>query len=66
VLFDLLMAVMDSLAVWSAAARDPDRGLVWRDALTARMVDSASYTPYEDLVAEAAGTREVVFQGEPV
>jgi len=55
VLFDLLMAVMDSPAAWMAAARDPDRGMAWRDAVTAWMAGSAWYTSYEDLVAEAAG-----------
>jgi 2-haloacid dehalogenase len=54
VLFDLLMAVMDSMAVWSAAAGDRRRGLAWRDAVTARMVAQPSYAPYEDLVVETA------------
>jgi len=57
VLVDLLMAVMDSLAVWSAAAGDRHLGLRWRDAVTARMVAARSYVPYEDLVA--AATAEV-------
>jgi 2-haloacid dehalogenase len=54
VLFDLLMAVMDSMAVWSAAAGDRQRGLAWRDAVTARMVAQPSYAGYEDLVGEVA------------
>jgi 2-haloalkanoic acid dehalogenase type II len=54
VLLDLLMAVMDSMAVWAAAAGGRGRGLRWRDAVSARMIASARYTPYEDLVAEAA------------
>jgi HAD superfamily hydrolase (TIGR01493 family) len=54
VLFDLLMAVMDSPAVWSGAVHDDRRGLAWRDAVTARMVASGSYAPYEALVASAA------------
>jgi 2-haloacid dehalogenase len=54
VLFDLLMAVMDSMEVWSAAAGDRRRGLAWRDGVTARMVARPSYAPYEDLVVEAA------------
>lgn len=54
VLIDLLMAVMDSLTVWSGAAGDSQRGLAWRDAVTARMVAYPSYTPYEDLVVVAA------------
>jgi 2-haloalkanoic acid dehalogenase type II len=54
VLFDLLMAVMDSPAAWSEAAGDAERGLRWRDAVTQRMVSSGSYVPYEDLVTEEA------------
>jgi 2-haloacid dehalogenase len=55
VLFDLLMAIMNSLDVWSAAAGDREHGLAWRDAVTARMVGSGAYVPYEQLVADAAG-----------
>jgi 2-haloacid dehalogenase len=54
VLLDLLMAVMDTLGVWSAAAGDRGRGLAWRDAVTARMIASLLYVPYEDLVRTAA------------
>jgi 2-haloacid dehalogenase len=54
VLFDLLMAVMNSPAVWSAAVHDDRRGLAWRDAVTARMIANRSYAPYEALVAAAA------------
>jgi 2-haloacid dehalogenase len=54
VLVDLLMAVMDSLTVWSGAAGDSQRGLAWRDAVTARMVAHRSYAPYQDLVVVAA------------
>jgi 2-haloacid dehalogenase len=54
VLLDLLMAVMDSMEVWSVAAGDHRRGLEWRDAVTALMVAHQSYVSYEDLVAEAA------------
>jgi 2-haloacid dehalogenase len=54
VLCDLLMGVMNSMEIWSVAAGDRARGLAWRDAVTARMVTSASYVPYEDLVAQAA------------
>jgi HAD superfamily hydrolase (TIGR01493 family) len=54
VLFDLLMAVMDSPAVWARAAGEAGRGLAWRDAVTARMVRSGRYRPYEELVASAA------------
>jgi len=53
-LLDLLMGVMNSLAVWTAAAGGPEVGLRWRDAVTARMVAARTYTPYEELVADAA------------
>jgi HAD superfamily hydrolase (TIGR01493 family) len=48
------MAVMDSPAVWSAAARDPKIGMAWRDAVTARIIASRSYVPYEDLIRDAS------------
>jgi len=54
VLFDLLMGVMNSLETWQSAADNLERGLRWRDAVTARMVAARSYVPYEDLVADAA------------
>ena len=54
VLFDLLMAVMDSLATWATAAGDQNRGRRWRDAATSRMIAAARYVPYEDLVRQAA------------
>ena len=54
VLLDLLMAVMDSLGVWPAAAGDRRRGLAWRDAVTARMIAAPLYVPYEDLVRTVA------------
>jgi len=54
VLLDLLMAVMDSLGVWSAAAGDRGHGLAWRDAVTAKMIAAPLYVPYEGLVRTAA------------
>ena len=54
VLFDLLSAVMNSLAIWSAAGGDERRGLAWRDAVTRRIVAAPTYVPYEELVADAA------------
>lgn len=54
VLLDLLMAVMNSLDAWAAAAGDRERGLRWRDAVTARMAAAPRYVPYERLVAHAA------------
>ena len=64
VLFDLLMAVMNSLAVWAGAAGDERRGFAWRDAVTRRMVVAPAYVPYEELVSGAA--REVGLRGEAV
>jgi 2-haloalkanoic acid dehalogenase type II len=52
VLLDLLSAVMNSLAAWSEAARDPRVGLAWRDAVTRRIAASPTYVPYE---AEVVG-----------
>ena len=54
ILLDLLMAVMNSMQVWTAAAGDRRRGLAWRDAVTERMVAIGFYVPYESLVADAA------------
>jgi 2-haloacid dehalogenase len=54
VLLDLLMAVMDSVSVWTAAAGAERQGLAWRDAATARMRSAPRYAPYEELVATAA------------
>jgi 2-haloalkanoic acid dehalogenase type II len=54
VLFDLLMAVMDSVSTWTAAAGDRPTGLAWRDAVTARMRANTAYSPYEAIVGEAA------------
>lgn len=54
VLFDLLMAVMNSLEVWKSAAGDPRHGLAWRDNVMARMAAAGTYAPYENLVGVAA------------
>jgi 2-haloacid dehalogenase len=48
------MATMDSIATWSAAAGDRERGLAWRDAVTASMIDAGRYVDYDELVAAAA------------
>jgi 2-haloacid dehalogenase len=53
-LFDLLMAVMNSPAIWATAASNERRGLAWRDAVTGRMAASRTYVPYEELVRGAA------------
>lgn len=54
VLIDLLMATMDSMSAWAAAAGDRERGLAWRDAVTQRMIAAGRYVPYLDLVADTA------------
>ena len=54
VLFDLLMAVMDSPSVWAAAAGERSLGLAWRDAVTARMRAQSRYVAYEALVRAEA------------
>ena len=59
VLLDLLMAVMDSVAVWTEAADAELRGLAWRDAATARIRAARRYAPYEELVAAAARDADV-------
>ena len=64
VLFDLLMAVMNSLAVWTSAAGGERRGLAWRDAVTRRMTGAPAYVPYEELVSDAA--TELGLPGEAV
>lgn len=53
-LLDLLMAVMNSMETWALAAGDGRAGLAWRDAVTARMIASRRYVPYERLVADEA------------
>lgn len=53
-LLDLLMAVMNSVEIWALAAGDERAGLAWRDAVTARMIASRRYVPYERLVADEA------------
>lgn len=54
VLFDLLMAVMDSSATWTAAAGDSDLGMRWRDGVTDLMHSAGQYEPYDALVSVAA------------
>ena len=54
VLLDLLMATMDSMSVWAAAAGGLERGMEWRDAVTGRMIAADRYMPYDQLVEEVA------------
>lgn len=56
VLSDLLMAVMDSPAVWAAAAGDEETGWAWRDGVTRRIISAGAYLPYEQLVTDEAAS----------
>lgn len=53
VLFDLLMAVMNSLETWSSAA-GAELGIAWRDSVTDRMRAAGAYVAYDALVEESA------------
>ena len=57
VLFDLLMAVMNSLAVWTTAAGNERQAFAWRDAVTRKIVTASRYVPYEEQVVAAAVDR---------
>ena len=53
VLFDLLSALLNSLAIWSEVAGDERTGLAWKDAVTRRITAAPAYVPYEDEVVAA-------------
>jgi 2-haloacid dehalogenase len=53
VLFDLLSALLNSLAIWSEAAGDERTGLAWKDAVTKRITASSAYVPFEEQVVAA-------------
>jgi HAD superfamily hydrolase (TIGR01493 family) len=57
VLCDLLMAVMDSPAIWAAAAGGEEAGWAWRDAVTRRMLNARRYADYQRLVSEEAAAQ---------
>jgi len=54
ILFDLLTALLDSWAVWDAAAGSSERGRAWRAEYLKLTYGCGAYRPYEALVAEAA------------
>jgi 2-haloacid dehalogenase len=54
VLFDLLTALLDSWAVWKAAAGSEEAGLAWRTEYLRLTYGCGAYQPYEALVSEAA------------
>ena len=60
------MATMDSIATWSVAAGDRERGLAWRDEVTRRMIEAypedqlftfsvGGMRPFGELVREMLG-----------
>lgn len=53
VLFDLLSALLNSLAIWSEVAGDERTGLAWKDAVTRRITASSAYVPFEEQVFAA-------------
>ncbi|MEO3867387.1 HAD-IA family hydrolase [Nonomuraea sp. B12E4] len=57
VLFDLLTAVLDSWSLWDAVAGDPVAGREWRGEYLRLAYGAGPYTPYEELVEEAARAR---------
>ncbi len=54
VLFDLLTALLDSWAVWNAAAGSEQMGRTWRAEYLRLTYGCGAYEPYEDLVRQAA------------
>jgi 2-haloacid dehalogenase len=54
VLFDLLTALLDSWSVWNRAARSEAVGRKWRARYLELTYGCGAYTPYEELVAQAA------------
>lgn len=57
VVFDLLTAVLDSWSLWESVAGDAEAGREWRAEYLRLTYGAGSYTPYEELVAEAARAR---------
>ena len=56
VLFDLLTALLDSWAVWNAAAGSESQGRAWRAEYLRLTYGCGAYQPYEGLVRAAAAT----------
>ena len=54
VLFDLLTALLDSWAVWNAAAGSAPQGRAWRAEYLRLTYGCGAYVPYEELVRRAA------------
>ncbi len=51
--FDLLTALLDTLPLWRAAARDDRLGPAWH-AASQRLLRGRPYRPFEDIVRESA------------
>ena len=54
VLFDLLTALLDSWAVWNAAAGSAPQGRAWRAEYLRLTYGCGAYVPYEELIRRAA------------
>ena len=54
VVFDLLTALLDSWSLWNAVAGSAEQGLRWRRRYLELTYQAGAYSPYEDLVREAA------------
>jgi 2-haloacid dehalogenase len=59
VLFDLLSALLDSDALWNAAAGGVEPGRRWRRHYLALAATAGPYRPYEELVTAAASACDV-------
>lgn len=57
VVCDLLMAVMDSPAIWAVAAGSEEAGWAWRDGVTRRMAGAGRYVEYMVLVRDEAAAQ---------
>ena len=53
-MFDLLTALLDSWTLWNRVAGSDDVGLAWRRVYLTLTYDAGAYSPYEDLIREAA------------
>jgi 2-haloacid dehalogenase len=54
VLFDLLTALIDSWSLWVDVAADDRLGRAWRRESLRRVTRAGTYSPYEEIVVEAA------------
>ena len=59
VVFDLLTALIDSWTLWNRAAGSAEDGLRWRRAYLELTYGTGAYSPYEDIVRQAAAKADV-------